>query len=477
VTRPSTPHVHVAALGWAAAALTVGIGAQAQQAPPTPVIAGVKVGGSVNVHLLSHLQLGRAFTSANLEVEQELSRPYVYTSVMLEPTGTNIISLKDPTKPTIIYAWRMPGWELREGLGAVDNKYFKLKGRYYDVQALQFWQGGPQTDIGAHVIDVTGLPDTSKIIDKGFMRAPPVARFHNIFAYKHSDGRVLLFTTTAGEYATIYDMERFLGGDPQQGLIGQMLGSPPFSPVGVDNGGIPTNLAGFHDFYIGYDPVTHQDKFYGAAWSGYSIYDVTRPEDPKLLTSVTGAAGVQFAHTFTPDPTGRYAVTETEYQYAPLRIFDLKPGLDGTVKTISRPIGAWNADWQDLVHTHEVRWPYVFVSGYEDGLQIFNMMDPTNPYTVGYYYTCHCPHNRGFGGTTKNPEGPPSVLNGARGVDVRNADGMIVISDSRTGFWAFHMDGFDGWNGHEWGLPNISSAQDWDNGPEGAPKPQKAALR
>jgi hypothetical protein len=61
------------------------------------------------------------------------------------------------------------------------------------------------------------------------------------------------------------------------------------------------------------------------------------------------------------------------------------------------------------------------------------------------------------------------VLNGAWGVAVRNSDGLIVISDMTTGFWAFHMDGFDGWNGHNWGMPNISTAQDWDNGPEGAP--------
>ena len=47
---------------------------------------------------------------------------------------------------------------------------------------------------------------------------------------------------------------------------------------------------------------------------------------------------------------------------------------------------------------------------------------------------------------------------------------VIVISDQVTGFWAFTMDGFDHWNGREWGMPNISSAQDWDNGPEGAPK-------
>ena len=54
---------------------------------------------------------------------------------------------------------------------------------------------------------------------------------------------------------------------------------------------------------------------------------------------------------------------------------------------------------------------------------------------------------------------------------MRNADGLIVISDIYTGFWAFKMDGFDGWNGHQWGMPNISSVQDWDNGPDGAPTP------
>jgi hypothetical protein len=27
------------------------------------------------------------------------------------------------------------------------------------------------------------------------------------------------------------------------------------------------------------------------------------------------------------------------------------------------------------------------------------------------------------------------------------------------------MDGFNGWSGESWGMPNISSVQDWDNGP------------
>ncbi len=62
------------------------------------------------------------------------------------------------------------------------------------------------------------------------------------------------------------------------------------------------------------------------------------------------------------------------------------------------------------------------------------------------------------------------------GIDVRNTDGLIVSSD-RTGFWAFRMDGFDGWNGHQWGMPNISSVQDWDNGPEGVKKPARVSIR
>ena len=188
---------------------------------------------------------------------------------------------------------------------------------------------------------------------------------------------------------------------------------------------------------------------------------MTKPEAPKLITSITGTAGGGSYHTFTPTPDGRYAVGEQEYQMSPLRIYDLKPGLDGTVKTISRPIGAWTMNWRDLPHNQEVRWPYVFVSAYEDGLQVFNMMDPTNPYTVGYYYTYEGPHLAGSGGVF--------------GVDVRNADGLIVVSDEHSGYWGLKMDGFDGWNGHQWGMPNISSAQDWDNGPEGAPKPTKVS--
>ena len=144
---------------------------------------------------------------------------------------------------------------------------------------------------------------------------------------------------------------------------------------------------GYHDFYVGYHPDTGEDRFYGGGTGGYYIYDVSDIENPELRVTLVGVSGVRGGHTFTPSPDGRYVVAETEYQYAPIRIFDLQPALDGEVTNISRPISAWTADWENLVHNHEVRWPYVFASGYLDGLQIFSLMDPENPVTVGYYDT------------------------------------------------------------------------------------------
>jgi hypothetical protein len=359
------------------------------------------------------------------------------------------------------------------GDGALAPTYVKANGRYYFVQTYQWRSGGPDYDLGASVFDVTGLPDTTKIREVGRIRAPDTpGGFHEIYGYRHSDGRSLVFTTTTGAHANVYDIGRF-AANPADAKPMQ-IPVPDSINAGTIAGG---RVATYHDFYVGYDPASKQDRFYGAGSGGYYVFDVTQPEQPKLLTSVTGMAGVTRGHTFTPDPTGRYAVIETEYQFAPLRMVDLKPGLDGTVKTISRPIGAWAPDWKNLAHNHEVRWPYVFVSGYEDGLYVFNMMDPTNPYTVGYYDTFEGPHMSRAPYTYFAPDsiGKGGVNNGAFGVDVRNADGLIVISDMSTGFWAFKMEGFDGWNGHQWGMPNISSAQDWDNGPDGAPKPGKVS--
>ena len=271
---------------------------------------------------------------------------------------------------------------------------------------------------------------------------------------------MLYIVTVNQPRAVVYDLGKVVSGaDPSTWIAGYVPNPTPFKQIGT---------GGYHDFYVGYDPATHADKFYGAGLGGYSVWDVTHLDAPKELFTITGL-GLDIAHTFTPSPDGHYAVTETEYQYTPLRVWDLTPGQTGQKQNLDVPLSAWTADWRDLPHNHEVRWPYVFVSAYEDGLQVFDLKDPAHPHTDGWYYTCECVHRHGFGG---NPdlgwESTISVEQGAFGVDVRNRDGLIAISDMRTGLWLFHMDGFNGWNGHTYEMANISCVQDFDHGPDGA---------
>jgi hypothetical protein len=405
--------------------------------------------GSDNMQVLGHLPLGARLSVADMDIEQEMDRPYAYVARMVYgfdgPRGTDIISIADPENPVLLYEWRIENQDLHVGTGGMDVKHFKWNDRYYVVQSLQFRQGGPNTDLGAVILDVTGLPDPSTVHEVARIREPDyLGGFHNIFIYKHSNGRVYLFTTASAPGALVYDLGMVVDGDLENARVGII--PVPESALGRGGG------RGYHDFYAGYHPDTGEDRFYGGGTGGYYIYDVTDVTNPELRISLTGVSGVQYGHTFTPSADGRYVIAETEYQYAPLRIFDLQPALEGDVTNIRRPISAFTANWKNLVHNHEVRWPFVFVSGYLDGLQVFNLQDPQNPVTVGFYDTYIGPPN-----TDRT-----NVFNGAFGVDVRNEDGLVVVSDMSTGLWTFRMDGFQGWNGEDWGYPNISSAQDWD---------------
>jgi len=415
-----------------------------QDVPWTPLSRG-----SDNIEVLGHLPLGPRLSVADMEVEQELSRPFAYVARMqygpVGPKGLDIISIADPEKPELLYEWRIENQDLHLPTGGMDTKHFKWNDRYYAVQSLQFGQGGPNSDLGAVVLDVTGLPDASTVREVARIREPEMpGGFHNIFIYKHSNDRIYLFTTAAAPGALVYDLGRVVEGDLENARVGMV--PVPETPLGSGGG------RGYHDFYVGYHPDTGEDRFYGGGTGGYFIYDVSNVEAPELRITLTGVSGVSYGHTFTPSPDGRYVIAETEYQYAPLRIFDLQPALEGEQTNINDPISAFTANWRHLVHNHEVRWPYVFVSGYLDGLQIFNLQDPMNPVTVGYYDTYVGPPN-----TDRY-----SQFNGAFGVDIRNEDGLILISDMSTGLWTFRMDGFQGWNGEQWGVPDISSAQKWD---------------
>jgi hypothetical protein len=426
--------------------------ARAQTSPVGTILPNVKMGGSANVRVLGHLPLGGFFRVADVALEQDTGRPFAYAAQSLDRTGFTAIDVSDPEHARVLLRWTIDHPLAHRGIGAVRARYFRSGGGTYLALGTSFDSGSTDADLAAVIFDVSGLPDTSRVREVARLRLPEApGGVRDLFAYKHADGRALLFVAAREPFAEVYDVDALVAGRGAAARVGR-IPIPSFDAHdGVGQG--------YSGMFVGYDPATGHDKFYGAGAGGYFVYDVTDVGHPRLLTSVVGAAGVLRGSSIAPSPDGRYAVAATGYQYSPLRIFDLSEGLRGLEQTVSRPVGAWTADWRDAVRTADVRWPLVFVSSYEDGLQIFNMVDPANPVTVGWYYTCLCAHQMGFGSASA-PQGT-STMNGAVSVDVRNRDGVIAVADANSGFWLLRLDGFSGWRGDDWGMPNMSSAQDW----------------
>ena len=425
-----------------AAALLVSSVLIAQTAPPE------KKGHSANIHPLGHIELGEFMSVGGIAIEQELARPYVYVDRWHNENGFDVIDVANPSAPKLIARWRIEHPELHKLSRGETGKYFKSHGRYYYVKATEFETGTLDSDVGAIVCDVT---DPAHPKEVGRIRSADfLDGFVNVFPYHYPDGRTIIFAavrnwaTGIAPHANVYDMDRFLSGDAKQGLIGG---------VPMPNADSRSNF-GYHDIHVEFDSSSKQVRFYGAGNGGFYIFDVTRPESPAFLTGIPTINGVavQRAHTMIPTPDGRYVVTQMEVQFSPLMVFDLKPVWDKTVQSVSVPVSVWTADWHDLPHNHRMRWPYIFDAAYEDGLQVIDIRDPLNPKTAGYAYTCSCKHMTGY--VDEQHIHGPSVFSGAMETDIRNADGLIVLSDLNTGFWSFRMDGFKGAKPNEQRPPN-----------------------
>ena len=66
-------------------------------------------------------------------------------------------------------------------------------------------------DLGAVILDVTGLPDSGS---RNYLTGP-----QNIFVYAHSNGRPLLFSTVSVPFAHVYDLDHIVAENPDPGLI------------------------------------------------------------------------------------------------------------------------------------------------------------------------------------------------------------------------------------------------------------------
>ena len=380
--------------------------------------------GTRNLQTITRVsqELTPAVTEFSVVVlDQDPGRPFAYVGGR---TGWSTLDLSDPSRPTFLQT-------LASESPVTDIAHFQV-----DDRALVAVAAGSEVN----VFDVSGIGAGEMPVA---IRSYPGGSSNTLFAYRHSDGRTFLIVSTGGD-AVIYNA----GGSADAGPAASI--QTPEQP--------DPEARGFERAYAAYHADTETDRFYGAGAGGYHVFDITDTDSVRHVTSAIPTA-VRRGHMVSTTPDGRYVLAGAEYRAAPLRIFDLEPVFEGRVSMVRTDVGAWTHDWKSFLLAHELRWPLVFVAAGERGLQVFNMRDPEAPYTYAHLSTSAAPQGE--------IDDRVHDVNGAVDVDVRNSDGLIAVLDRQTGLWLVRLDAFQGWDGRGYGIPNISSVQDWTHGPDG----------
>ena len=369
----------------------------------------------------------RAFL-VDVKVDQHPDRPFVYAA---EQSGWAVIDVSDPAVPEV--AVIVPAdYEPERGAGISSIDYLAL-----DDRVLVAVGRADRLEL----YDVTDVSEN----ERPNLVSTIEGKFRTIFAYRHSSGASLIIASSGGN-AGIFDAQSLLEGD-----------ASALAEIATPE--LPDSTFGFDSIVAAYHAGTDADRFYGAGAGGYHVFDIADLASVEYVTSANPAA-IRRGLSVSPSADGRYLIATGRYRTAPVRIFDLQPTVEGRFSVVRTSVGAWANNWRGFHLDHETRWPYVFVAASEQGLQIFNARDVTEPYTMGSFATSR----RGEGTVNDLPE----EAGGAVAVDIRNHDGFVVVGDQETGVWLVRMDAFRSWDGRGWGYPNISSAQDWINGPDGS---------
>ena len=85
-----------------------------------------------------------------------------------------------------------------------------------------------------------------------------------------------------------------------------------------------------------------------------------------------------------------------------------------------------NVDINSIAHNVMIKDEFLYLSYYHDGLQIFDISDPSNPIKAGYYDTYLNNDHNGYAG--------------AWGVYCYLPSGNILISDVQTGLYVLQFD-------------------------------------
>ena len=217
---------------------------------------------------------------------------------------------------------------------------------------------------GMHIFDLSGLPGGSvthvETTTEFFSKA------HNIYIDTSTQKLYAAGTNTANKGLVVIDI------------------STPDDPVHIDDYLFegPSNYY-VHDLYVKNDTA-----YCSHGNTGYYVWDMTDLNAVELLGSYDSPG---YNHSSWNHSSGTYSYYAEEVPLGrPMAVMDLT-NLGSTVNdiqlltTFKHPIS--NTALNVTPHNPFVRNDSLFISYYEDGLKVYDLVDPTDPNLVGYYDT------------------------------------------------------------------------------------------
>ncbi len=268
----------------------------------------------------------------------------------------HIINVTDPFNPVLVN-------EFAPGMTSTWRD-LKTYGNYAYTCSEAFGEG-------LVIIDMSNLPTSASIVtvsDTYFQSS------HNIFI-DEANGR--LYTAGAKNANGHVNMMVFdLTANPED--------PTHLADVTLINGGY------VHDVYVR-DNIAYCSHGY----SGYAIYDLTDPNNPIALSSLSTNG---YNHSSWLTNNGQYAfVAEEVPRGMPLLAVDLSNMNNNdisVVKSFKEPLLA-PTHIDNTPHNPFIKGDYLYLSYYEDGIVVFDIRDPLNPVRVAHYDTSS---NTSYGG-------------------------------------------------------------------------------
>ena len=305
--------------------------------------------------------------------------------------GTHFIDVTDPTQP--FEADFIPG--KAQGASIIHRDFKTYKHYIYGV-----------CDEGAsslQIMDISTLPDSVRLVSNS---NSIIIRTHNIAI---DSSRGLLYSWVFG------------GANP--------YGFGGMAVLDLANPEIPTfsakysNVESFSFNHIHDGFVRNDTAYLDAGNQGFGVADFSDPLQPKLLGTMTGYPGAGYNHSGWPSTDGHYYFMADETHGSPVKTVDIQNLEDIKV------VDSFNAESTatQIPHNPLLACNYLYVAYYYDGLQVYDVSDPTNVQRVLYY------------DTSTEPDG--DNYKGAWGVNPYLPSGNILIADMQNGLYVFQAIG------------------------------------